>query len=225
MGWIYDNLSFLPESIQSYIVAILIIIIGYNLSKALAAIVMALLPKERSSQETDALSHSWQNRIVRSCFWLSWLVFILFALKQTHADRFIFSYDNFDFYQLSLMSLLACILFITEGIFSKFARTIISFFQSIPLPKSNPLYRFLRRYIWIPIFVIFVIALASPDTFGGKLAITVIILIAGWLLGAVVKQAFTAIMGISGKLQKFFPKVLFYFILVHFILAAIGLWR
>jgi len=165
MEWIYDNLSFLPEVIQSHIVGMLIIIIGYTLSKVLAAIVMAMLPKERSSQETDALSLSWQRRIVRACFWLSWLVFILIALKQIHADKFYFSYDNFDLYQLSLMSLFACILIFTEDIFSKFAKTIIGFFQSIPLPKSNPFYRFLRRYIWIPIFFSERLKLASHKTF------------------------------------------------------------
>ncbi|MDA8708279.1 hypothetical protein N9M10_02795 [Hellea sp.] len=225
MEWIYDNLSFLPEAIQSHIVGMLIIITGYTLSKVLAAIVMAMLPKERSSQETDALGLSWHGRMVRACFWLSWLVFILIALKQIHTDKFNFSYDNFDFYQLSLMSLFAYILIVTEDIFSKFAKTIIGFFQSITLPKSNPFYRFIRRYIWIPIFFIFVLALASPETLGRKLAITIVILFTGWLLSVVVKQAFAATLGVSGKLQKFLPKFLFYFVLVHFLVAAIRLWR
>ena len=225
MEWILDSFTFVPELIRPQIVGIFIIIIGYTLSKVLAAIVMSTLPKESPTQEIDELNSSWQQRTGRSCFWFSWLVFILTALDQMYAGKFNLSFQSINYFQLSLMSLLAYILIITEDSFSKFAKAMFDLFQSIPLPKSNPTFRFLRRYIWVPILVIFITALASPETLGRKFTITVIIVFTGWLLSAVVKQALIATLGSSGKLQRFLPKFLCYFVLVHFLIAAIRLWR
>ena len=72
MRHLYEAIDFLPMMMQPPIVALIVILVGYFLSKVFAAIVHAAIPKNTTEEESDILP--LDARVTRTCFWGSWLM-------------------------------------------------------------------------------------------------------------------------------------------------------
>ena len=223
MDVFYDHLGFLPETMQPTIAALLIIIVGYFLSKIFAAIVSSIIPPNPDSTEIvieEILPI--RTRVIRACFWVCWLIFIVIGLNQLPSISISLPQNPPSpetWMNILLMAFYAYVLLLSEKYIAKLYKAFARFGRSIPLPRDNPVFRYIIRNSWLPILIIVGIALAIPETLGHKVAITVIVLFAGWLLGNVTKQAIE-----STFQNKFLTKFSFYFIIVHVLFAVIGIW-
>ena len=65
---------------QPPIVALIVILVGYFLSKIFAAIVHAVIPTNTTVEESEFLA--LDARVTRTCFWGSWLICILIGFNQ-----------------------------------------------------------------------------------------------------------------------------------------------
>ena len=80
MRHLYEAVGFLPMMMQPPIVALIVILLGYLLSKIFAAIVHAVIPTYPTVEKSELLS--LDVRVTRTCFWGSWLICILIGFNQ-----------------------------------------------------------------------------------------------------------------------------------------------
>jgi len=223
MDALYDQLGFLPETMQASIVALLIIIIGYFLSKILAAIVSSIIPAKPTFNEKIAEDNlPLRTRVVRACFWVSWLIFIVIGLNELPSIDVSLPQPPSspeEWTHLVLVIFYAYLLLLSEKYFAQIYKAFAEFCSSIPLPRDNPVFRYIIRNSWLPILIIFVVGLASPGTLSHKVTITMVIVLGGWLLGNAIKQAIQSIFQ-----NKFLAKFSFYLIIVNALLSAINNW-
>jgi len=228
MDALYDYISFLPEAIQPIIVASFVIVVGYFLSKIFAAIIVSLIPAKSPSEEiTNEDAMPLRIHLGRLIFWPSWLTFIVIGTNQVHSIlpeffQYISSPSN-------LMSMLpaalgACILIISEKYIAQIFKVLSEFYRSIPIHRDNSVARFIMRFSWIPLLAVFAVTLASPDTFGYNTTSTLLILLFGWLISTVLKQAVSSIINPLGLKNELIAKFVSYFVFVHFLVAAAKIW-
>jgi len=223
MDVLYDQISFLPETMQPTIAALLIIIIGYFLSKILAAIVSSIFPARSASKEIETEGNlPLRTRVVMACFWVSWLIFIVIGLNQHPSTDVSLPRppsSREEWTHLLLVIFYAYVLLLCEKYVAKIYKAFVKFCRSIPLPRDNPVFRYIVRNSWLPLLIFGGISLASPGTLRYKIALTVIILIVGSILGNVVKEAIWSMFQ-----NKFLSKLSYYFIFTHVLVAVIGIW-
>jgi len=229
MNSMHEYLSTFPEFMQRPIAGLSIIIIGYFASKIFAAIAgsitLKLTPSKNDLQTDVKPLHFHIGKII---FWSSWLVFIVLGLKQVHPYLFDFSefsIKSIDYLQLFTIALGACVILLSESYITRYFESLRDSLKSIPVSKNNFTFRIAKRFAWILFFAIFVIALASTDTLGNKVAITLFLLFVGWLFSNVVKQAIKSFIQPFGVKSEFWPKFFSYVIFVHFLISAINLWK
>jgi hypothetical protein len=218
---------------QSTIAALVIIVVGYFLSKILAAIVSSIVPAKQATKGIGAEETLPLNtRMARACFWISWLILIVIALNEVSPipAQIRASLRNGDtpslegFMQLSLMALFAYVILLSEKYIARLFKAFTDFYRSIPLSRENPAVQFIIRFSWLPILIICGVALASPETLGYRVTVTILTLLFGWLFTTVLRQALSSLFNPirlqHGLVAKFFS----YFVFVHFIVAAVNLW-
>jgi len=231
MDFFYEYLNSFPEFMQRYIAALLIIIIGYFLSKIFSALAGSITSKLTSSPynpQTDV--RPLYLHIGKITFWSSWLIFIWMAalefpeleVPQISPSSWKFGYSN-DFL---VMLVAAFILLLSESNISRLYESFKTSLSSIPFSKDSFIFRSITRYIWLPIIAFCIFALALPDTtLSNKAVMTLLVLVIGWLMSNVVKQTIISLIEPFGAKSESWPKFFSYFIFVHFFIAAISLWR
>lgn len=229
MDFLYDHLSYLPEAMQGHVAGLIIILIGYFLSKIFAVLAVYFIPENifpRRVVEEDSVS--LRKHVSKICFWLSWVAFIFIGLKQVHPSLFVsseFSTKSIDYLKLFTIVLGAFVILLSETYIARFLEFLRDILKSLPVSKDNFIFRKIMQFAWIPFFAIFFIALASTDTLGNKVAMSMFLLFLGWLTSNVVKQTIKSFIEPFGVKSELWPKFFSYFILVHFLIGAINLWR
>jgi len=220
---LYEYISFLPETIQPTIASLLIMVVGYFFSKIFAAIVSNLIPATHASNEIkEEDSLPLRTRIIRVCFWVSWLIFIIIGLNQhpsfsigiPQAPSSLEAWTS-----LALVIFYSFVLLLSEKYIYQTFEVLKNLYRSLPLPRDNAVFRYLIRNSWLPIVILGGISLVSPETIGYKITLTVITLLIGSVLGKVVQEA------IRYTFQnKFIAKLSFYFMFTHFLMAVFNVW-
>ncbi|WP_026941723.1 hypothetical protein [Hellea balneolensis] len=227
MDALYDFLSYLPETVQPYVATLLIIIIGYFISKIFMAIVVSMVPIRTNSEETTLEGLiPIRTHLGRICFWVSWLFFIIIGTNQVHSIFSEVLQSSFNPRELmrSLPQVIgACLLLMSEKHIAELFKTLKRFCSSVPVPKNNPVFRFIIHYSWIPILLICVAALNSPKTVGYKAVISLLVLCFGWLFSNVLKQAILSTLNLLGLENEMVAKFVSYFVFIHFLIAAINI--
>ena len=226
MRHLYEAIDFLPMMMQPPIVALIVILVGYFLSKVFAAIVHAAIPTNTTVEESDILPLG--ARVTRTCFWGSWLICILIGFNQLPLLSSAMSKWEIGTAKLPIQTMViaGAILLLTfekwlVQPFEKFAGLI----KSIKRPKIHKAFDdILIHFSWIFIAVISGFALNSPRTFSLKVAASCLMIVLGFFLGKVVKTTFSSVIGIQDNTHNFLPKILFYFVFVTFLVTSREVW-
>ena len=213
---------------QRPVAALLIVIIGYFLSKIFAALINHLIPaklypRKRAGESVVPLRLS----VAKFCFWLAWFIFIVIALIQVHPSLFTLSNlsnNSVDYFQLFATVLCACILILFEKHILHFIEILGSLIKVSFLSKNAFVIKAIR-FIWIPILVVFIFTWALPETIYNKIAMTLFILFAGWLSSNILKQIIMSFAEVFGFRDQFWSKYFRYLFFAHFIIAAINVWK
>lgn len=226
MEYLYNLLGFLPENIQPPTIALIIIIVGYLISKILAGVIFTFISEEATAQATEALS--LRVRLGRTCFWVSWLACILIGLNQlpllsSALSKLLVNSNGFP--MLIAIGTGAILLIISERWFLSLYQKVRNFLQPFPRIKINSnLQSLIIQLSWVFLAVICGFALDAPQTFGLKLIATILILLAGFFLSHVVKTAVSSLIGIDDHGSVTLPKTLSYIVLTAFVITSIEVW-
>jgi len=226
MRYLYEALDFLPMMMQPPIAALIVILVGYFLSKIFAAIVHAAIPTNPTVEESDVLPLN--ARVTRTCFWGSWLICILIGFNQLPLLSSAISKWQIDTAKLPIQTMVitGAILLLTfeKWLIQPFEK-FSSLIKSIKRPNIHKGFGdILIRFSWPFIAVISGFALDSPRTFSLKVAGSFLIIALGFFLGKVVKTTFSSAIGIQDNTHVFLPKILFYFVFVTFLITSLEVW-
>lgn len=228
MSFLYDSLDFLPAVMQRPVVALLIITIGFVFSKILAASLGAIIPEKQvlNPLKTDDVL-PLRPRIIRSSFWVSWLLCFIIGYSQLPLLRL--SVNNFSTgignpLNQALIFLGSGIMMTLEPRFDKLKLFAKTYFASRKFPKLNGTARLLLRLIWIPILAISGLALSNPESTELKVTATILVLFLGYILAFVFNAATASIIGIRATEPHKTLKFLFYFIFAIFCVVAMRIW-
>ena len=226
MRYLYEVIDFLPLIIRPPIVALIVILIGYVLSKVFAAIVHAAIPKSTKAEESDILPID--ARVTRTCFWGSWLIFILIGFNQlpllsSAMGKWQIATANLP---IQIMVIIGAILLLTfEKSLIQFFEKFLGLIQSIKRPKIQKAFGdVLIRLSWFFIAVISGFALDSPRSFSLKVVGFFLVIALGFFLGKVVKSTFSSAIGMQDNTHIVLPQILFYFVFVTFLVTSIEVW-
>lgn len=226
MRHLYEAIDFLPMMMQPPIVALIVILVGYFLSKIFAAIVHAAISTNTTVEESDVLP--LDARVIRTCFWGSWLICILIGFNQLPLLSSAMSKWQIDTAKLPIQTMIvtgAIILLTFEKRliqpFEKFSGLI----KSIKRPEIHKAFGdILIRFSWIFIAVISGFALDSSRTFSLKVAGSFLMIALGLFLGKIVKTTFSSAMGVQDNSHIFLPRILFYVVFVTFLVTSLEVW-
>ena len=223
MDALYEYISFLPEATQPIIAALIIIIVGYFLSKIFAAIVSNIIPAAPASNEiNEEETLPLRTRIIRICFWVSWLIFIIIGLNQHPSYSIAIPQAPSslkEWISLFELAFYAFVLLLTEKYILLLFEALKKAYRSLPLPRDNAVFRYLIRNSWLPIVIVGGITLGSPETIGYKITLTVIILLIGSIIGKVVQEAVRNIFQ-----NEFIAKLIYYMIFILFLISVFDMW-
>lgn len=176
----------LPATAQPYILAILIILIGYLFSKIMAASVDSGLQAITKKTPERFVEH-FLSRIPKSLFWITWSIFFVLGLLQLPA------YANFlaslkpvtamDFIDPAIAGyvLLILILTYTEARFKPLFKPLQDRFQNTRLD--------LFHYVF---WTIMAIAVLAPPSIFQTVAAAIVAFVLGFILARVLKEAVLA---------------------------------
>ena len=227
--FLYDTFDYLPEVTQQPIIALLVILVGYFLSKIFAALLSAIIPEKEGLDApiTQGSVPSRRGRIILSCFWVSWLVFFIVGFIQLPLLSSAIKLWVIELANLGVQFLIILgggLLLVMDKTVARLNELIRNFFRYISLPKPNGVVRFMLRALWIPLVVIGGSALNDPQTVGLKVSATLVVLLLGYLLGNVVKVAAASLLGLYATASHLVPKFFFYCVCVTFFMTAISIW-
>ncbi|MEP3891279.1 MAG: hypothetical protein ABJN69_12540 [Hellea sp.] len=229
MGFLYDAFDYLPEFAQRPVIALLCIIVGYFLSKIFAALLSGILPTKEGLDTAIKQENflSLRRRMVRSCFWVSWLGFIILGFNQlpllsSAIKLWLIEPQNFTIQFLILLG--GGLLLAMDETIQSLHSALSRFFRYKPRPKLNKVFQFILRIFWIPLALLGGWALNDPQATGIKIIATLLVLLLGYLLGNVIKTTAASLMGLKTVASHLVPKFLFYCVGVTFFMTAIGIW-
>jgi len=226
MRHLYEAIDFLPMMMQPPIVALIVILVGYFLSKVFAAIVHAAIPKNTTEEKSNILP--LDVRVTRTCFWGSWLICILIGFNQLPLLSSVMSKWQIGTAKLPMQTMViagAILLLTLEKWLVQPLEKFEDLIKSIKRPKIHKAFGYIIiRFSWVFIAVISGFALSSPRTFSLKVAASFLMIVLGFFLGKVVKTTFSSVIGIQDNTHNFLPKILFYFVFVTFLVTSLEIW-
>jgi len=217
MEFLYTIVDYLPPRLQGSVVGLLLIVLGYFISKIIAALSFRAIKRFRSIAEN--------SRVTRLLFWSSWLAFIILAYAQMPLIVGTKPLRPMSITYLVLIFITFSALLLLEAQIKSALTSVYDLIKILNFGGLNKLLRlFLIYFGWI--FFVFLASLtpSSISKIGLKTLATVFITGLGFFLAKIVKETINSFVKQDSKPQPFIVKISFYIPVAIFFISASSLW-
>lgn len=217
MEFLYTIVDYLPPRLQGYVVGLLLIVVGYFISKIIAALSFRAIKRFRPIAEN--------SRVTRFLFWSIWLAFIILAYAQIPIIVGTTPLWPISISYLALISIISSALLLLE---SQIKSVLTSVLNLMKTPKfgvlNKPVRLFLIYFGWI--FFVFLASLTpgSISNVGLKTLATVFIIGLGFFLAKIMKVAMNSFVSQESTPEPLIARVSFYIPGAIFLISASSLW-